>query len=82
MKGMIIMKNHKKGDKLYINLISGPDDIRPISKTPAGDASKDPFCVYAHKRHAIGSKIINNDGSETVCTAHNNGSWQNINSIE
>lgn len=73
------MKNHKRDDKLYVNMISAPNDIKAISEAPVGDASSDQFCVYAHKRHAIGSKIINNDGSQTVCTPQNNGTWQNSN---
>lgn len=76
------MKNHKQDDKLYVNRISAPNEIKAISKTPVGDASTDPFCVYGHKRHAIGSTIINNDGSQTVCTTKNNGSWQNSNLTE
>jgi len=76
------MKNHKKGDKLYVNLISGRDDIKPLSDNPVGDALRDPFCVYAHQRHAVGSKIINNDGSEAVCTTQNNGSWQNLDATD
>ncbi len=71
------MKNNKRDDKLYINTISSPTDIKAVTNSPAGNAEIDPFCIYAHKRHAIGSKIINNDGSQTICSTENHGSWQN-----
>ena len=71
------MKNNKKEDKLYVNVISAPNDIKTISNAPVGNASKDTFCVYGHKRHAIGSKIINNDGSQSVCSSEGDGTWQN-----
>jgi hypothetical protein len=71
------MKNNKKEDKLYVNLITAPNDIKAISDNPVGNAAKDPFCVFAHKRHAIGSKIVNNDDSQTVCSTESDGSWQN-----
>jgi hypothetical protein len=71
------MKNNKKEDKLYVNVISPPNDIKAISNGPVGNASTDTFCVYEHKRHAIGSKIINNDGSHTVCSSEGDGTWQN-----
>ncbi len=73
------MRNNKHQDKLNVNVITAPNDIKAISNAPVGNASRDQFCVYAHKRHAIGSKIINNDGSQTICTTENDGSWQNSN---
>ncbi|WP_265446212.1 hypothetical protein [Acetivibrio straminisolvens] len=69
------MKNHKKQDSLFINTISPPDEVKRVSDKPVGNAGKDPFCVYDHKRHAVGSIIENEDGSKTVCTK--DGSWQN-----
>ena len=75
MKGLIYMKNHKKHDKISKNNISLHNDIKAVSKEPVGNADKDPFCVYEHKRHAVGSKIKNSDGSETVCT--DDSTWQN-----
>ena len=69
------MQNHKKQDSLSINKISVTNEVERISGKPAGNAEKDPFCVYDHKRHAVGSKIINEDGSETIC--QENGSWKN-----
>ncbi|MDP4180422.1 MAG: hypothetical protein Q8942_04935 [Bacillota bacterium] len=69
------MKNHTKDDKTSVNIITSPNEIKAVSDKPVGTASKDPFCVYGHKRHAVGSKIINEDGSETVCNKE--GSWQN-----
>lgn len=76
------MRNNKKDDKLYVNMITAPNDIKAISNAPVSNAAKDPFCLYGHKRHAVGSKIINNDGSQTLCTTENNGSWQNSNLTE
>lgn len=76
------MKNNKLKDKLNVNVITSQNDIKAVSDVREGNAATDPFCVYAHKRHAVGSKIINNDGSQMVCTAENNGSWQNTKSTE
>lgn len=70
------MQNHKKQDNISVNIITSEDDIKSISKQPTGNAATDPFCIHAHKRHAVGSKIINEDGSETVCS--NDGSWKNV----
>lgn len=69
------MQNHKKQDSISVNDISHVNDINAVSKKPVGNAGKDPFCVYDHKRHAVNSKITNVDGSETVCK--NDGSWHN-----
>ena len=69
------MQNHKKQDSISVNVITDPDDIKAVSQKTAGNAGTDPFCIYGHKRHAVGSKIINRDGSETVCT--DEGSWRN-----
>jgi hypothetical protein len=69
------MKNHKKNDKLFVNKISDTDGVKSISGKSAGDAAEEPFCVYAHERHAVGSKIINEDGSESVC--QDDSTWQN-----
>jgi len=75
MKGIDIMQNHKKQDNISVNIINEENEIRHVSQKPAGNAGKDPFCVYDHKRHAVGSKIINDDGSESTCTK--DGSWKN-----
>lgn len=69
------MQNRNKQDKLFINVISPPDDVKNVSKKAVGNASKGPFCIYDHQRHAVGSVIENRDGSTTVCTE--DGSWQN-----
>lgn len=69
------MQNHKKQDSVSVNVITPPDDIQTVSSKPVGTADEVPSCIYAHKRHAVGSKIINRDGSETVCTK--DGTWQN-----
>lgn len=37
------MKNRKERDMLFINKISAPNNIKPISKEPVGKASKDVF---------------------------------------
>ncbi len=68
------MRNYTKKDKLFMNVISPPDDVENIYKNSVGIASKDPFCIYNHQRHGVGSVIKNRDGSETVCTE--DGSWQ------
>ena len=68
------MQNRKKQDSISVNII-GENEIKSVSQKPVGNAGKDPFCVYDHKRHAVGSKIMNEDGSETVCT--DDGSWKN-----
>lgn len=68
------MQNHKKQDSISVNNITATDEIKAVSKI-VGNAGKDPFCVYAHQRHAVGSKIKNEDGSETICT--DDGTWQN-----
>ena len=68
------MKNHKKGDDLSVNIITPGNEIR-VTKKNAGNASKDPFCIYEHKRHAVGSKIMSSDGSEAVCK--DDSSWHN-----
>jgi hypothetical protein len=69
------MKNHKKKDSISVNTIAHQTDIKNITDKPTGNAGTDPFCVYAHKRHAVGSIIINEDKSEMVCT--DDGTWQN-----
>lgn len=66
------MQNRKKNDNISVDII-GENEIK-FEKT-GGNAGKDPFCVYDHKRHAVGSKIINHDGSETICNEE--GSWEN-----
>ena len=68
------MQNHKKQDNISVNIINQDNTVKPVSPKPVGNAATDPFCIYDHKRHAVGSKIINEDGSETVCT--NDGSWK------
>jgi hypothetical protein len=69
------MQNNKKRDDLTVNHISSQNDMKAVSQKPTGNAGEDPFCVYGHKRHAVGSKISNNDGLEAVCT--DEGSWKN-----
>ncbi len=66
------MQNRKKQDSISVNII-GENEIK--SQKPAGNAGKDPFCVYDHKRHGVGSQIINDDGTKSVCTE--DGSWKN-----
>lgn len=69
------MQNRKKNDNISVNKITLHNDIEPISKKSVGTAEKDPFCVYEHKRHAVGSKIKNSDDSETICT--DDSTWKN-----
>lgn len=69
------MQNRKEQDALSVNIIKPDNGIKPISQKAAGNAGKDPFCVYDHKRHAVGSKIKYQDGSEAICTK--DSTWQN-----
>lgn len=61
------MKNNKKQDKLTVNTITSPNEIKHGSQVK-GNADQEAFCVYANERHAVGSKIVDIDGRETVCT--------------
>lgn len=70
------MKNNKKEDKINLNIISPPNEVKNLTNAPVGNASKDAFCIYNGIRHAVGSKIINKDGTETICTE--DGTWQNV----
>ncbi len=68
------MQNRKKQDSLFVNKIANPNEMKAVSDTSAGNANKDPFCVYAHKRHAAGSIIENrNGGPESICK--DDGVW-------
>ena len=71
----MVENDNKKKDNLSINIISAPNEVKPVSQGTAGNAKKDPFCIYAGMRHGVGSIIKKDDGSELICT--NNGSWQN-----
>ncbi|HEX3028335.1 MAG TPA: hypothetical protein VHT34_03295 [Clostridia bacterium] len=68
------MQNHKKQDSLSVNKISETNEVKSISNI-TGDAAEDPFCIYDHKRHAVGSRLKNEDGSEAVCK--DDGTWRN-----
>lgn len=70
------MQNRKKNDNISVDII-GENEIK--FERPGGNAGKDPFCVYDHKRHAVGSKIINDDGTESICMP--DGSWKNSKNI-
>lgn len=67
--------DNRKEDDISINIISAPNNVETVSKSPVGNAGKDPFCIYANKRHAVGSVIKMEDGSEVICT--DDGTWQN-----
>jgi hypothetical protein len=69
------MQNRKKQDRISVNVITPENDIKAVSKDTVGNAAEDPNCIYTHERHAVGSKIKNDDGSELICT--DNSSWQN-----
>ena len=69
------MQDHKKQDSISVNNISLHNDIKAVSPKPVGNADKDPFCVYEHKRHAVGSKILNSDGTKTECK--DDSVWRN-----
>lgn len=68
------MQNHKKEDSISVNIINQENDVIPTSQKSVGNAGKAPFCVFNHKRHAVGSIIINEDGSTNTCTEE--GSWK------
>lgn len=68
------MQNHKKQENISVNVINEAKEVKSVSQGPVGNASQDPFCVYDHKRHAVGSKIINRNGNESVCSSE--GSWK------
>lgn len=70
------MKNRKRKDELTVNHISAPNNIVSSSNYSVGNAGEAPFCVYAGKRHAVGSIIKKEDGSKIICTE--DGSWQNM----
>jgi len=71
------MQNHNKQDSISVNVITPDNKVKSVSQGPVGNSGKDPFCVYDHKRHAVGSKIKNRDGAEAVCTEE--GVWKNQN---
>ncbi|HEX2924747.1 MAG TPA: hypothetical protein VHP38_00565 [Ruminiclostridium sp.] len=68
------MQNHKEQDSISVNDISQENEIKQVSKKTIGNAGKDPFCVYDHRRHAVGSKIVTENGLESVCSEE--GSWK------
>jgi len=69
------MQNHNKQDSISVNIITSDNKVKTVSKKPVSNSDKEPFCVYDHKRHAVGSKIKNRDGTEAVCTE--DGVWKN-----
>lgn len=69
------MQNHNKQDSLKVNIIKPDKQVTAVSDKIVGTADKNQFCLYDHKRHAVGSKIINMDGSESVCSE--DSSWKN-----
>lgn len=70
------MQNHTKQDKITVNTITPENTVRTHPQNGTGNAAQDPFCVYNHKRHAVGSKLVNDDGPDSVCTEE--GSWKNV----
>lgn len=71
------MQNHKEQDSISVNVIRSQNEMKAVSEKSVGNAGQDPFCIYGHKRHAVGSKITDKDGSGSVCTQ--NGTWENSN---
>jgi hypothetical protein len=69
------MQDNKKQEDITVNIIKSENDVKAVSQKAEGNADKDVFCVYGHKRHAVGSKIISNDGPESECSKE--GSWKN-----
>lgn len=70
---MITIKNLKNQDNLTIKTISAPGNIIQTSNV-VGNAGHEAFCIYNNERHAVGSKIENEDGREYICNS--DGSWQ------
>ena len=68
------MQNRKQQDNISVDNISEENDIRKVTNKGTGNAGKDPFCVYDHKRHSVGSKITTENGLQSVCTEE--GSWK------
>lgn len=68
------MQNRKQQDSISVNDINQENDIRKVPQKSTGNAGKDPFCVYDHKRHAVGSRITTENGLQSVCTEE--GSWK------
>ncbi|WP_024833614.1 hypothetical protein [Ruminiclostridium josui] len=68
------MQNRKQQDSIAVNNISQENKIKREANKDTGNAGKDPFCVYDHKRHAVGSKITSENGLQSVCTEE--GSWK------
>lgn len=73
-KDLIFMQNHKEQDSISVNDISQENEIKQVSGKTIGNAGKDPFCVYDHRRHAVGSKITTENGLQSECTKE--GSWK------
>ena len=66
------MKDKKIVDKemeeaRYVNKISAPGNIQ--SSTKASTMNNDVSCIYNNKNHGVGSVIVNEDGSEYVCSS-------------
>lgn len=55
-----------------VNVVSAPG--RLMSSTKAASNNNDVSCIYDNQNHAVGSKIINEDGREFICSQ--NGTWQ------
>ncbi len=68
------MQNRKQQDSISVDNITQENDISKVTKKGTGNAGKDPFCVFDHKRHAVGSKITTENGLQSVCTEE--GSWK------
>lgn len=69
------MKNNVKKDNITVNTMSPPNDVKAIADSHIQNAQDANFCVYAGMRHAVGSIIKNDDGTEIICAE--DGSWQN-----
>lgn len=69
------MQNRKQQDGIAVNIVNEGNEVKHVSQKPVGNAGKDPFCIYDHKRHAVGSKILRDGGAESVCSE--DGTWKN-----
>lgn len=65
-------KDKQMEETRNVNIISAPGNIR--SSVKASISNNDVSCIYGGENHGVGSVILNEDGSEFICTS--DGTWQ------
>lgn len=70
------MENKQKKSKIYKTIISSPNNIKPVSPNPVGNAYDNASCVYDHQWHAQGSKFESQSGAMMYCDS--DGEWKNL----